>query len=99
MRILSVTESYAPFWEFGGPPVKVGALARGLAGRGHEVTVLTADWGFEKRVGVGAAEAEMSPFGWRQTEGRVKVTYLPTWLRFRASTWKRLSGTCAVRAG
>ncbi len=33
MRILSVTETYAPFLEFGGPPVKVRALAQGLAER------------------------------------------------------------------
>jgi glycogen synthase len=49
MRILNVTETYAPFLEFGGPPVKVRALAEGLARRGHQVTVLTADWGLEKR--------------------------------------------------
>ena len=49
MRILSVTQSYAPFYEFGGPPVKVEALANGLAQRGHGVTVLTADLGFEAR--------------------------------------------------
>src|ERR1051326_909397 len=49
MRILSVTQSYAPFYEFGGPPIKVEALANGLTQRGHEVTVLTADWGFESR--------------------------------------------------
>src|SRR6267143_3083515 len=31
MRILNVTETYAPFFEFGGPPVKVRALSDGLA--------------------------------------------------------------------
>ena len=36
MRILSVTETYAPFLEFGGPPVKVRALAQGLAEHGNE---------------------------------------------------------------
>jgi glycogen synthase len=50
MRILSVTETYAPFLEFGGPPVKVRALAQGLAGHGNEVTVLTADWGLAARL-------------------------------------------------
>jgi glycogen synthase len=50
MRILNVTETYAPFLEFGGPPVKVRALSEGLARRGHTVTVLTADWGLEKRL-------------------------------------------------
>ena len=53
MRILSVTQSYAPFYEFGGPPVKVEALANGLTERGHAVTVLTADWGFGSRVASG----------------------------------------------
>ena len=35
MRILNVTESYAPFYEFGGPPAKVEALSHGLAQGGH----------------------------------------------------------------
>lgn len=43
MRILLVTFTYAPFYEAGGPPVKVQAIARGLVARGHDVTVLTAD--------------------------------------------------------
>ncbi len=47
MRILNVTETYAPFLEFGGPPVKVRALSEGLARRGHQVTVLTADWAWK----------------------------------------------------
>ena len=49
MRILNVTQSYAPFFEFGGPPVKVRALSHELARRGHQVTVLTADWKLEER--------------------------------------------------
>ena len=44
MRILNVTQSYAPFFEFGGPPVKVQALAEGMARKGYDVSVLTADW-------------------------------------------------------
>ena len=88
MRILSVTETYAPFLEFGGPPVKVRALAQGLAKRGHAVTVLTADWGFEKRASGSEADGtERSLFGWRHVEKGVTAIYLPTWLRFRASTW------------
>jgi len=88
MRILSVTQTYWPFLEFGGPPVKVRALGRGLAALGHEVTVLTADWGFEQRVGdPAAAGAEQSPFGWRHTEGGVRTIYLPTWLRYRTTSW------------
>ena len=88
MRILKVTETYAPFLEFGGPPVKVKALASGLAQRGHEVTVLTADWGFERRRGgAKATPAERSPFGWRQSENGVIAIYLPTWLKYRTVTW------------
>jgi glycosyltransferase involved in cell wall biosynthesis len=89
MRILNVTETYAPFLEFGGPPVKVRALSEALARRGHEVTVLTADWGVEKRIQGQDTKvtAERSPFGWRLRENGVQAIYLPTWLRYRALSW------------
>jgi glycosyltransferase involved in cell wall biosynthesis len=89
MRILNVTETYAPFLEFGGPPVKVRALAEGLARRGHSVGVLTADWGLEKRMQSqeGRITAERSPFGWRRDENGVQAIYLPTWLRYRTVSW------------
>src|SRR6267143_593452 len=47
MRILKVTQSYYPFLDRGGPTVKVRALARGMAAAGHQVTVLSADQGFD----------------------------------------------------
>jgi glycosyltransferase involved in cell wall biosynthesis len=91
MRVLSVTQSYAPFYEFGGPPVKVEALATGLAQRGHQVTVLTADWGFESRAasasGKNAGEVERSAFGWTREMNGVQSVYLPTWFHYRAATW------------
>jgi glycosyltransferase involved in cell wall biosynthesis len=89
MRILNVTETYAPFLEFGGPPVKVRALSEGLARRGHAVSVLTADWGLEKRMQTEGTQitAERSPFGWRRTENSVQAIYLPTWLRYRTVSW------------
>jgi glycosyltransferase involved in cell wall biosynthesis len=89
MRILNVTETYAPFLEFGGPPVKVRALSEGLARRRHAVSVLTADWGLEKRLQSleGKAQAERSPFGWRREENGVQAIYVPTWLRYRALSW------------
>jgi len=89
MRILNVTETYAPFLEFGGPPVKVHALAQRLAQRGHQVSVLSADWGIEKRLPALGPEirAERSPFGWRLTEKGVPAIYLPTWLRYHAISW------------
>ena len=89
MRILNVTETYAPFLEFGGPPVKVRALAEGLARRGHQVTVLTADWGLEKRGETQEENVimERSPFGWRRKEREVEAIYLSTWLRYRRVSW------------
>ena len=93
MRILNVTETYAPFLEFGGPPVKVRALAQGLAQRGHAVNVLTADWGLEKRLrhhsesDLQALGWDRSPFGWRHAEEGVQSIYLPSWFRYRALSW------------
>jgi glycosyltransferase involved in cell wall biosynthesis len=89
MRILNVTQSYAPFYEFGGPPVKVRALSEELARRGHQVTVLTADWKLEARFPADAPPpgTTRSPFGWRHDENGVQSIYLPTWTRYRALSW------------
>jgi glycosyltransferase involved in cell wall biosynthesis len=89
MRILNVSQTYSPFFEFGGPPAKVRALSEGLARLGHAVTVLTADWGLQRRL---AAEnekidADYSPFGMRREENGVQAIYLPTWLKYRATSW------------
>src|SRR5438445_13847035 len=103
MRILSVTQSYAPFYEFGGPPVKVEALSHGLARRGHEVTVLTADWGFESRQTskANAGARKPSPLGWTHDLNGVQSVSLLTWLRYRASArYPALRRYChARRAG
>jgi glycosyltransferase involved in cell wall biosynthesis len=89
MRILNVTETYAPFLEFGGPPVKVRALSEGLAQRGHQVSVVTADWGFEARMKnrPEMSEAVRSPFGWKHEGNGVQTIYVPTWARYRAVSW------------
>jgi glycosyltransferase involved in cell wall biosynthesis len=89
MRILNVTQSYAPFFEFGGPPEKVRALSEGLAELGHEVTVLTADWGLERRLAElpGEPPAENSPFGKRREVRGVKAIYLANWFHYRAASW------------
>ena len=89
MRILNVTQSYAPFFEFGGPPEKVRALSEGLVRLGHEVTVLTADWGLERRLEnlPGEPGAENSPFGKRREVQGVKAIYLPNWLHYHAVSW------------
>jgi glycosyltransferase involved in cell wall biosynthesis len=99
MRILNVTETYAPFLEFGGPPVKVRALAQGLARRGNEVTVLTPDWGLETRMSAAeASTGEHGPFGWRRVENGVTAIYLPTWLRYRSLSWNpAVKRFCRVR--
>ncbi len=94
MRILNVTQSYAPFVEFGGPPVKVKALAEGMARKGHEATVLTADWGVEARLRAVPAEpmAEASPFGRRRKVNGVTAIYLANWLAYRATSWNPALG-------
>jgi glycosyltransferase involved in cell wall biosynthesis len=94
MRILNVTQSYAPFYEFGGPPVKVKALAEGLARRGHEVSVLTADWGLDRRLADMPSEppAEVCPFGRRRRVNEVSAVYLVNWFHFRAASWNPALG-------
>jgi glycosyltransferase involved in cell wall biosynthesis len=90
MRILNVTQSYAPFFEFGGPPAKVKALAEGMARRGHEVSVLTSDWGLDARAQ--SAANEPSPFGRRTKVNGVTTIYLPNWFHFRAASWNPALG-------
>jgi len=105
MRILKVTQSYAPFFEFGGPPVKVRALAEGLARRGHQVTVLTADWGLERRLqqwassasdrdqkDLAGVKAQITPFGRRWAANGVTAEYLRNWLHYRALSWNPALG-------
>jgi len=43
LRVLQVTPYYAEAWAYGGVPRAATALARGLARRGHQVTVCTTD--------------------------------------------------------
>jgi glycosyltransferase involved in cell wall biosynthesis len=67
----------------------VEALANGLAQRGHGVTVLTTDLGFEARQKTerNAGKVERSPFGWTREASGVRSVYLPTWFRYRATSW------------
>ncbi len=87
MRILNVTQSYDPFFEFGGPPVKVKALSEGLVKLGHEVTVLTADWGVDQRFAGRSDSPKPGPFGRRREANGVNAIYLPNWLKYRATSW------------
>jgi glycosyltransferase involved in cell wall biosynthesis len=86
MRILKVTQSYYPFLDKGGPTVKVRSLARGLAARGHQVTVLTADLGFDQETArrLGAVHHD---WGWSVEEDGVEAIYLRVLGRYRALTW------------
>jgi len=86
VRILKVVQFYHPFLEKGGPVVKVRALARKLATRGHSVTVLTADWGLESRNG-DSFQPEPSEWGWRASEDGVETVYLSSLARYRALTF------------
>ena len=94
MRILNVTQSYAPFFEFGGPPVKVRALADGLAAKGHQVTVLTSDWGLHARLADTTTEplSASSPFGNKREVNGVTAIYLPNWFHYRALSWNPALG-------
>lgn len=85
MRILKVVQSYFPFQERGGPVFKVRALATGLAKRGHQVTVLTADLGFGKGNG-SQAGAERCRWGWTARNDDVEAIYLSTSGQYRAVT-------------
>lgn len=89
MRILNVTQTYFPFLEFGGPPVKVRSLSQQLVKLGHQVTVLTADWGLQSRASAAAirGSVERSPFAWRLEESGIEAIYLRSWLRYRALSW------------
>jgi len=86
MRILNVTQSYYPFLDKGGPTVKVRSLARGLAARGHKVTVLTADLGLDQETArrLGAVRHD---WGWSAEEDGVEAIYLRVLGRYRALTW------------
>lgn len=86
MRILKVVQAYFPFQEKGGPVVKVRAIARGLAARGHAVTVLTANYGFLSYPSPGITVAK-DKRGWRWEENGVTALYLSSIVHYRALTF------------
>ncbi len=85
MRVLKTVQSYYPFQDRGGPVVKVRALARCLARRGHSISVLTADLGLSGHLW-NNLHLENCPFGWRAEDEGVEAIYLPTFGHFRALT-------------
>jgi glycosyltransferase involved in cell wall biosynthesis len=86
MRILNAVQSYFPFQDRGGPVVKVRALARGLAQRGHQITVLTADLGLAK-LNASTMRFQRCSEGWRAEEDGVESVYLSTLAHYRALTF------------
>ena len=98
MRILNVTQTYFPFLEFGGPPVKVRSLSQRLVALGHKVTVLTADWGLESQALAAGSRAERTSLGWRLEESGIEAIYLPSWVRYRALSWNpRIARFCRTQ--
>lgn len=86
MNILMVAESYYPFLDKGGPAVKIRAIALGLGRRGHNVTVLTSDWGFHPSMVPPAISVEKSRFGWRMLESGVEALFLPSIANYRTAS-------------
>jgi glycosyltransferase involved in cell wall biosynthesis len=85
MRILKTVQSYFPFQSRGGPVFKVRALARSLAQRGHDITVLTADLGFTDTNSFGMNIVRCR-WGWHGRESGVEALYLSTLAHYRALT-------------
>lgn len=83
MRILKTAQAYYPFQESGGPAVKVRAIALGLARRGHSVSVLTSDWGFQPSLAP-AMNAQKCRWGWCAEEQGVNVVFLRAAAHYRS---------------
>lgn len=96
MRILKVVQAYFPFLEKGGPVVKVKAIARGLAARGHSVAVLTADYGLPSSP-LSGFTVQKDKYGWRGEEDGVTAIYLRNFGRYRALTFN--PGVVSFAAG
>lgn len=101
LRIAISVPAFLEAPDFGGPVTKVSLLAQGLAARGHDVTVLTADYG------VGRSRVPAGP----RDEGSYRSMYFPTIFRYRWSpviwplTFRRVRWdfdivhVCAIRDG
>jgi glycosyltransferase involved in cell wall biosynthesis len=95
MRVLKIVQAYFPFQDRGGPVFKVRALAKGLAKRGHKITVLTADLGVSKCHDTGIS-FERCKWGWQANENGVQAFYLSTVAHYRALTFNpRVFEFCA----
>ena len=100
MKILKTTQTYYPYLSKGGPPLKVRGLANGLASRGHEVTVLTADLGTADGPSdlIGGLTRNEGEWGWESRINGVEAIYLTTLANYRAATINlRLANFCTRR--
>ncbi|CAN5885599.1 glycosyltransferase [soil metagenome] len=87
MRILKTTQTYYPYLSNGGPPAKVRAIAQALVGRGHEVTVLTADLGEpDAFTDANVSKRRQTSWGWESTHDGVEAIYLRSLTNYRATT-------------
>jgi glycosyltransferase involved in cell wall biosynthesis len=85
MRVLKIVQSYFPFQDRGGTVVTVRPLARSLAKRGNQVTVLTADLGISD-YDASTLGVARGPWGWRSEQDGVEAIYLPSLAHYRALT-------------
>ena len=79
MRILHVTPYYGGAWAYGGIPRLATALARGLARRGHQVTVCTTDAAdaAARLAGANAAASRLRPWPAIRTDDGVELRVFP----------------------
>lgn len=65
---------------------KVRSIANGLANRGHEVTILTADLGLHRENGLVSPAVRRCAGGWSSSDHGVETIYASTSARYRALT-------------
>jgi glycosyltransferase involved in cell wall biosynthesis len=95
VRILKVSQTYYPFLSEGGRPAKVSAIARRLTLLGHQVSVLTVDFGV-RSFARDLDNLKPSPWGWQAAKDGVEIHFLPALLRYRTLTWNpAVSRFCA----
>lgn len=88
MRILKVTQTYYPYLLKGGPPVKVRGIAKELVGRGHDVTILTADLGPpDSEEGAKHSHVRSGEATWTARDEAGEAVYLRTLASYRATTF------------
>jgi glycosyltransferase involved in cell wall biosynthesis len=78
MKVLILTEFYAPAWAFGGPPKVLSGIASELVRRGHSVAVITTN----------VLDAHKEVTKKQEIIDGVKVTYLRTWSKRLAWNYK-----------